>query len=301
MKILVTGASGFLGMNLLQRLTQAHPDAALVAADLHPPDAEDVAFRALDVRDPRACFDVLASTRPTHIVHAAAVTLTEQTVAAAELTRSVNVRGTENLLRAATAAGSVQRCLLLSSSGVYRQTCDGAVCDEDHPLDLGNAYAQSKRGAEVLMKLAARIGPVYGPFERTRVTRPRVSLIRRLMDSLKSGQAVRVAGTDFCRDWTHAADIAAALDGLLFAPTLNHRIYNVSAGQPVSAREVLKLFTEQGLQVHWTSDQEADIVLDPRDSRKPLVIERLRRDTGFKPRFDFRAGLADVLAKEVTA
>jgi nucleoside-diphosphate-sugar epimerase len=115
---------------------------------------------------------------------------------------------------------------------------------------------------------------------------------------LQSGRPVRVAGTDVCRDWTHAADIAAGLDLLLFSPTLNHRIYNASSGQPVRVGEVLEIFIEQGLQVRWTSKEEADIVLDPRLS-KPLAIERLRRDTGFSPRFDFRTGLADVLATEV--
>jgi nucleoside-diphosphate-sugar epimerase len=303
MKILVTGASGFLGLNLLQHVAQAHPDATLIAADLHPPEPEvraaPIVFQALDVRDPRACLDVLASHRPTHIVHAAAVTLTELTADAVRLTHSVNFQGTENLLQAARAAESVQTCLLLSSSGVYSQTSDAAVCDEDHPLDLRDAYARSKREAEMLMGdfsiVAARIGPAYGPFERPRATRPRVSLIRRLLDFLQSGRPVRVAGTDVCRDWTHAADIAAGLDGLLFSPTLKHRIYNVSSGRPVSAREVLEILIEQGLQVQWTSDDDADIVLDPLDSRKPLVIERLRRDTGFKPRFDFRTGLASLI------
>src|SRR5580698_9942134 len=107
MRILVTGASGFLGMNLLQYLAQAHRDATLIAADLHPPDAEHIEFRALDVRDLEACRDILVSSRPTHVVHGAAVTLTEQTEAAAALTRSVNLHGTENLLRAAVEVGSI--------------------------------------------------------------------------------------------------------------------------------------------------------------------------------------------------
>jgi nucleoside-diphosphate-sugar epimerase len=302
MKILVTGAGGFLGLNLLRHLAQAHPEATIIAADLHPLEPEAI-FQALDVRDPRACLDVLASHRPTHIVHGAAVTLTEETPAAAELTRNVNFQGTENVLRAALAAGSVQRCVLLSSSGVYSQNSD-AACDEDHPLDLRDAYTKSKRGAEMLMGdlpvVAARIGSAYGPFEHPRATRPRVSLIRRLLDFLHAGRPVRVAGTDFCRDWTYAMDIAAGLDGLLFSPTLNHRIYNVSSGWPVSAREVLEILIEQGLQVEWTRDEEADMVLDPRDSRKPLSIERLRRDTGFQPRFDFRTGLASLI-KEIRA
>jgi hypothetical protein len=66
----------------------------------------------------------------------------------------------------------------------------------------------------------------------------------------------------------------------------------------VSAYQVLEMFMEQGLEVRRTGAEEADIIFELRQSRKPLVTERLRRDTGFAPRFDFRAGLTDFL-KEV--
>jgi nucleoside-diphosphate-sugar epimerase len=98
------------------------------------------------------------------------------------------------------------------------------------------------------------------------------------------------------RDWTHASDVAAALDGLLFAPKLKHRIYNVSAGESMSAREIIALFVERGLKVCLTPDaRQADIVLDERDSRRPLAIERLRQDTGFVPRFNILSGIDALL------
>jgi UDP-glucose 4-epimerase len=318
MKILVTGASGFLGLNILAHLSRAHPNAAVIAADLHPPAPADLAelgsstgrvvFERLDVCDAAACLQVLLAASPTHIIHGAAVTSADET--AAGLILQVNRQGAENILKAATAAGSVQRSLLLSSSGVYNQALGNRSCREDDPLDLDNIYARSKRDAELLMHVyerggnvpiaAARIGPAYGPFERRRETRPRLSLIRRLLDFLSTGRALRIAGTDIDRDWTHAADIAAALDALLFAPILNHRIYNVGAGQSISAREIVALFVEEGLPVEWTSEDRADIFLDPRENRKPLAIERLQSDTGFKPRYDLPSGLRHLMAAEKT-
>jgi GDP-4-dehydro-6-deoxy-D-mannose reductase len=275
MTILVTGAGGFIGRNLVQHLKAAHPQAEIAAIDIE----------TLDVRDRAACFELFQRVKPTHFVHAAALTIADDD----EAVRAVNFYGTVNVLDAAMSAGSIKRGVILSSSGVYGAP-DGIACDEHHPLYPVGAYACAKRDAESLLDgrllvVAARIGPVYGPFEEPSVSRPKTSVIQQLVQALTDARVLRIGGTDMHRDWTHAADVAAALDGLLFAEKLNHSIYNVSAGESISARAVITAFVERGLKVCWTSDlTQADIVLDEKDSRGPLVIERLRRDTGFAPR-----------------
>jgi nucleoside-diphosphate-sugar epimerase len=323
MKILVTGASGFLGLNIVKHVAQAHPAAQIVAADLAEPSIEDragmgsaaarIEYQPLDTTDLAACSRLMDLTRPTHILHAAAVTLPDESARSRELTCSINLEGTRSVLSAAVSAGSVERFVLLSSSGLYKQSCDALPCDEEHPLDLSISYAHAKREAEMLMAdyermgnfpvLAARVGPVYGEFERSRATRPNVSMVQRLLDLLGEQRTVCIAGIDMQRDWTHAADIAAGLDALLFARSLNHRIYNVSSGVSVTARSMIDLFVEHGIRIQWTANEsEADIVLSPHEDRKPLVIDRLREDTGFTPRFDIRAGLCQLItAKKQTS
>ena len=317
MRILVTGASGFIGLNVLRHMAKARPEAEIVAADLAEPTVDDrlrlgaiaerIEYRSLDVTDADACNALLQEAKPTHMLHSAAVTLPDESARSKELTYSINLEGTRNILKAAVSAGSIERCVLLSSSGIYKQSCDAALCDEEHPLDLSMSYADAKHKAEMLMEeyerignfpvLAARVGPVYGEFERCRTTRPNISMVQRLLNLLDERRIVRVAGADTHRDWTHAGDIAAGLDALLCARTLKHRIYNVSSGISVSARGILEVFIENGMSVEWAaSETNADIVLDPRENRKTLVIDRLLQETGFTLRFDIRAGLSQLLA-----
>lgn len=304
MIVLVTGASGFVGMNLLLHLAVAHPDARLVACDLSPLQSsiEGVAYHKLDVSDRVACLRLLDLIRPTHVVHAAAVTPSVE----GRIDVSVNLHGTRHMVAAALAVGTVLRFLFLSSSGVYEHTRDDRPCDEEHPLLLDSPYAFYKREAELhglqygqgLDFVVGRVGPVYGPYETPRTTRPVVSLIGCLADALIDGRGLTIAGDDSCRDWTYASDVSAGLDLLLTAKTLRHRIYNVSCGVAVRARTIIAAFVERDLHVTWVEDHgRADLVLAPKQDRKPLDITRLRNDTNFHPAYDLQSGLNDLIEK----
>ena len=315
MTVMITGAAGFVGLNLLQHLLLTYPDARIIAVD-QPSTRHDffavlskgalpkIAFAELDLRDRVACNALLTNTQPTHILHAAAIT---------EGSRSamfdVNADGTRNLLEGAAAAGSVTRCVQLSSSGLYSQREGEAACDENHPLDLSTPYAQSKYYAECaadeiaqtgrMQVVTARLAPVYGPHEESRTHRPRVSLVQHLLRALLTGQELTIAGDDMHRDWTHSADIARALCGLLFAPDLPHRLYNVSAGKSISARALIQIFVEHGLQVRFSADSStADVVLAAQESRKALLCARLADDTGFAPQFDIYTGVVNLIQSQ---
>ncbi|MDE1156525.1 MAG: NAD(P)-dependent oxidoreductase [Acidobacteriaceae bacterium] len=303
-RFLVTGSSGFLGASLVQMLARQQ-DALVLACDTETSFGTTclagVSHKLLDVRDREACMRVFREFAPTHVVHAAAVTVGEE-----RLMLAVNLAGTENVMDAAMTVGSVERCLLLSSSGVYGSVQDHRPCDEEHPLDTRSTYAYTKRAAELCLPpreaksgiamVAARIGPCYGAQERVGTFRPRMSLPGTLRHALVHGETVRVYGGGHVRDWTHVEDIHRALIRLLVTPSLRHRMYNLSCGVAVSAREVVAAFTELGLRTQWVeAPSEATLVLRSEDSRKPMVIERLRSDTGFSPVYTLRQGIRTLL------
>ena len=303
MTLLITGAAGFLGSNLLVQMAAAHPQARIVAADVfwtRSPSAcntqpSQVEYRVLDVRDHAACNSLMLQVRPTHMLHAAAVTQ-----GPADLIFAVNVEGTANVLKAAHAAGSVERGIILSSSAVYCQQSGKPFCDEDDPLDLTHPYASAKRQAELQLEhsgfLAARLAPLYGPYEQQSASRPQVSLVQCLLDAWREDREITVTGDDMHRDWTHASDAARALDTLLFAETLRSTIYNVSAGVSVAGRTILRIFADRGLRMRAVSDRaEAEIIIDLGASRTPLCCARLHQDTAFVAKFDIAAGIADLI------
>ena len=298
MTVLVTGAGGFVGQGLVAFLARVRPGETIHACDLLAPPAQgSVLGHVLDVTDRNAVTALLDVLRPDLVIHAAAITRTglEDRLPVFD----VNMTGTLNVVQAADRCGTA-RIIVASSSGVYADT-PAPARHEDDPLDLTNAYAASKRAAEGIAAtwggFAVRIGPVYGPNETRRPTRPRISAVGRMLNHLRLGKPITLCGGAITRDWTHVDDIAAGIDSLACAENPLHRVYNLSAGVPVSLAEVAAEFARHGLSVHETDTAaKADIVQRPGDARPALSLTRLAADTGFKPRHTIRTGIAAIVS-----
>lgn len=319
MNLLVTGALGFVGVNLVRSLA-TQPGIHVTAADLHAPDpvttrflapvADRVTLARLDVTDRVAVHTLVAAAQTTHIVHAAAITpdrVQEQRVPTTIV--DVNLGGAINVLDAALVHGHVQRTLLLSSSGVYAGAASGDLSPQGEEDDLvsDSLYASTKRCVELIAAryaaassksiAALRLGPMYGPLERVSPSRRRTTPIRQLAEAWRVGQAVTVAGAAVTRDWTYAADVAAAVLAALRASHLAHTVYNLSCGRAYAFGEVVEVFAARGLQVMWTEDIDgADIAMQPHQVRRPLDITRLQHDVGFAPRYSLTVGIDALLA-----
>lgn len=320
MNLLITGALGFVGVSLVRALA-ALPGVRVLAADLHQPDAQIERFwqpvRAqivpalLDVTDRAAVRNLFDAHPITHVVHAAALTPTDaQERTQPTHTVDVNLGGALNILDAAAHADSVERLLLVSSSGVYgAPTGKSAAQREDGPRALDNLYAITKYSAELLTArysqlckkpmAAIRLGSIYGPWERTSASRPRTSQVGRLLAALRAQRSITVAGPDVGRDWAYAGNVAGAVGALLGAPRWRYPVYNVGSGTAIPFRDVVAHLVARGLQATWVvAASAADVAMTPQQARAPLNIDRLHADTGFVPRYSLADGLDECLHLE---
>ncbi|MCB0114671.1 MAG: NAD(P)-dependent oxidoreductase [Caldilineaceae bacterium] len=319
MKILVTGGLGFVGINLVRFLAD-QPSAAVVVADLTAMDeiassflqpvADSLIHVRLNIVDREAVRALIEDQQITHIVHAAAITATDEQEAAAP-TRivDVNLGGTVNVLDAAMTVSSVQRVINVSSSGVY--SVDSArlpsPLPEDGPLEMNNLYAITKYSGELLTTRYAalsgkpmtsvRLASVYGPMERTSDSRSRTSLMHRVYTACSAGKPIRVAGPHVSRDWVHAEDVARAVWMLLNAPQWRYPAYNISTGVPTTFAELVAQFAVHGLQAEWIDDPSAaDIVQHAHNTRIPLDIQRLVEETGFRAQIELSQGIKTMIS-----
>lgn len=316
MKILVTGGDGFVGANLVAELARAgHPVVAahrrpfdgsvrmaLLAGGGPPPE-----FAPCDVTDAGMVDDLFVRFRPTHVVHAAAITPDGRTeLDAADRVVATNELGTLAVLRAAARQG-VARVLLISSSGVYAGGGPGVLLDEQAPLcEPCGLYAATKLAAERLCDWATyrfgldtrvvRLGPVYGPFERPTASRHNLSAVHIATDLALAGRPLRCLAPSYSRDWIHGRDAARAVVGVLLSSSLSHRRYNL-AGEPVTMARLLAAVVAAipGATIEWVDTPEDATLpssLAPSGFRN-MDTGRLRSDTAFRPTIGIEDGVRD--------
>jgi nucleoside-diphosphate-sugar epimerase len=162
MKVLVTGASGFLGGSLCTELTQSgHEPVAMVRRPGSCP--ADVAEVRGDLADAGLLRDALASAKPEVVVHLAAEIASQRS---AEKVRQANVEGTKRVIEAAEAAGTRR---LVFASTVVTGDAGGELLDETSTLPIQTAYGASKQEGERLVRdsrledVVLRPSHVYGP------------------------------------------------------------------------------------------------------------------------------------------
>jgi UDP-glucose 4-epimerase len=195
--VLVTGAAGDLGGKLVARLAGSGDGGAIVAADVREVASgkrlDGVRYLTVDVRDPRLA-EVVAEHSIEVVVHLAAI-VTPGPEDHREVQYSVDVGGTENVIRACVEAG-VRRLIVSSSGAAYGYHADHPEwLTEDCPL-RGNdefAYARHKRLVEErlarcreqnpeLEQVVFRIGTILGDGVRNQITglfdRPRLLGVR---------------------------------------------------------------------------------------------------------------------------
>lgn len=170
-KVLVTGATGFIGGHLVRKLL-AGKRATVRALVRDPARAQDLVRQGVEVV-PGDLVDMASLERAVQgcsvVIHAAAQVASVPSRATFEQS---NVRGTENLLRAAAAA-KVRRFVHLSSIAVFGLATDGEVTDESPRQPCGDPYCDTKVGAEEeafrayrergLPVAVLRPSAVYGP------------------------------------------------------------------------------------------------------------------------------------------
>jgi UDP-glucose 4-epimerase len=307
-KVCVTGAAGFIGGHLAERLlaegyevvgiddfsSGKRETAALLAA--HP------AFRLIEgsIADPHAVAHVVAGAK--WVFHLAAIPSVPVSMKEPERTTAVNVGGTVNVLQAAVRAG-VERVVLACSCAAYGDGPEQPKHEALLPRPVSpyaaqkiacELYAQTYTRAYGLPCVGLRFFNVYGPRQDPRSEY--AAAIPRFVTRLLSGQRPIVYGDGLqTRDFVHVSDVVQANLLAATAPEAPGEIVNVASGRSASLLELIDLIKQAigPAAAHLVPEHQPARSGDLRASSADLA--KAFKVLGYQPRVQLAEGLADLV------
>lgn len=251
-KILITGASGFIGSHLTKKLVQEGFEVGIIKrenSDLWRIKGllDKIATFDVDLKNARRVHKILSGFRPDVIFHLATFYVTEHKAEEVPLMVDANVLGTLNLLEASKDTG-VRLVVNTSSCFVYKQVEN--KLKENAVLEPLNVYALTKIHGEHacayytekygLKTITFRLFPPYGPADHER------RLIPYAIKSFLSGIGPKMTTGKQRWDFIYVGDIVDAYLRLLSVHELpeRHEVFNIGTGNAVGVREVVNRIKE---------------------------------------------------------
>jgi GDP-4-dehydro-6-deoxy-D-mannose reductase len=309
-RILVTGASGFVGSHVLRAFSDAFASAEILGigrrASFNVPDG--VSYEPLDLTNPAAVAQRISTFRPTEVLHLAA----ESSVVRAEKSKfntwRVNFGSLYNLIDAIQQNGQPCTFVFVSSGEVYGHAfIDHCPVEEHTAPQPMSAYAYSKwLGEQFLIKSAdgTCLKPVVlrpfnhiGPGQDLAFAIASFAHQIALIEIGRTPPLVEVGNLSVQRDFLDVSDVVAAYVSILRCAEAfdGPKIFNICSGQPRSIESML-----MGLRA--LSRVYFEIYPNParmRQSDVPLAFgdaRHLQRATGWAPKSNEMMSLARILA-----
>ncbi|MGO4527065.1 GDP-mannose 4,6-dehydratase [Microvirga sp. 2MCAF35] len=307
MRILITGARGFVGPYVAQALKRACPDATIlstgVLAGAHPLLGLVAAF---DVTDPTAVATGIQAFRPTHIVNLAGLAAPTAATAAPRAAWQVHVQGVLNLAQAIL--DHVPDCWLLNAGSglVYGESAKpGLPLDESALLAPVDDYGVTKAAADLALGALTRRNLKcirFRPFNHTGAGQSEAFVIPAFamqIAQIEAGLAapvIRVGNLDAERDFLDVRDVVEAYVLALQSTTSVEPglILNIASGVPRRIGDILERLLGQSRVAIVVEQDPARL----RPSDIPRIIgdsSRARQVLGWAPTHTLDETLADVL------
>jgi GDP-4-dehydro-6-deoxy-D-mannose reductase len=288
MRVLVTGAAGFVGGHLVEFLRAEHPELELFGLErMHgtaPELAAGVASVQADLDDAASVDAALDAVRPDRVIHLAGQSSVQHSWTDPGATLRTNVLGIVHVLDALRRREAAARVLVVGSADEYGAVGPGDVpLREDAPLRPISPYAVSKAAQGLLALQYSRPGGLTVLVTRTFPhTGPRrgeafaeSSFARQLAEIAAGRRAptLRVGNLEAVRDFSDVRDVVRAYWALL-EKGRGGEAYNVCSGTGLGIGEILqKLIAIAGLQVEVQVDPDR---LRPADI--PVLVGDLLSD-----------------------
>lgn len=310
MKILVTGAAGFIGGNFSHYLVDKYNDYEIVGLDaltyagnlqtLEPiMNKENFKFVKGDITDRAFILDLFSKESFDIIVNFAAESHVDRSIENPEIFLKTNILGTQVLMDASL-KHNVKRYHQVSTDEVYGDLPldrPDLFFTEETPIHTSSPYSASKAAADLLVQAyhrtfglpisISRCSNNYGPYHFPEKLIP-LMIKKALVD-----ESLPVYGTgENVRDWLHVYDHCVAIDLIIHNGRVGH-IYNIGGHNERTNLEVVKTILRELNKpenlIKYVKDRKGH------DMRYAIDPTKLEQELGWKPKYNFDTGILQTI------
>jgi len=319
--VLVTGGAGFIGANFINYFMSANPGCRMVnldilsyAGNLRNLDqvAKEPAYRFVrgDICDARLVAEILIAEKIGAVVHFAAESHVDRSIAGPEIFVRTNVLGTQVLLEECRKYLQQQdvpgfRFLQVSTDEVYGSLGPEGYFTEETPLAPNSPYSASKAGADLLARayhetygfpvLNTRCSNNYGPYQFPE------KLIPLIIHNIIGQRPLPVYGDGRnIRDWLHVRDHSVAIETVLKEGEPG-TVFNIGGNNEWMNIDIVNLICDllderlgratgenRGL-ITFVKDRPGH------DRRYAIDASKIKRELGWEPSYTFERGIAETI------
>lgn len=310
MKILVTGAAGFIGSNFVYYELDNHPEDKIVALDLLTyagnlknldgcKDNPNFSFVKMDICDREAINSLFEKEGFDIVVNFAAESHVDRSIENPEIFLKTNILGTQVLMDASLKYG-VKRYHQVSTDEVYGDLPldrEDLFFTETTPLHTSSPYSASKASADLLVNAyhrtfglnmtISRCSNNYGPYQFPE------KLIPLMINNARNDKPLPVYGEGLnVRDWLHVYDHCSAID-LVIRNGRNGDVYNIGGHNERHNIDVVKtILKEVGKPetlITYVTDRKGH------DLRYAIDPSKITNELGWEPKYNFDSGIKETI------
>lgn len=307
-KILITGGAGFIGGNFVHYILNKYPEYEVVNLDALTYAGEltkhqevenlpNYHFTHIDITDKEQLSNLFIEKEFDYVIHFAAESHVDRSIANPEQFILTNVLGTQNLLQAAKQT-KISKFIHISTDEVYGELdFDKAnFFTETTPLQPNSPYSASKASSDLLVRAYAetyqlpvnitRCSNNYGPFQFPE------KLIPLTISKILNDKKVPIYGNgQNIRDWLHVYDHCTAIDAIL-QKGINGEVYNIGGHNEKTNLDVVRTIIHTiGKSEKLIEHVEDRLGHDKRYAIDPTKLEQL----GWKPTYTFETGIRQTI------
>ena len=310
MKILVTGAAGFIGSNFMYYELDNHPEDEYVALDLLTyagnlknldgiKDRPNYKFVRMDIRDRENIYKLFEEEKFDLVVNFAAESHVDRSIKDTEVFLRTNIIGTEVLMDACLKYG-VERYHQVSTDEVYGDLPldrPDLFFTEETPLHTSSPYSSSKASADLLVNAyhrtyglkttISRCSNNYGPYQFPE------KMIPLMINNARHDKSLPVYGDGLnVRDWLHVYDHCSGIDLVMRKGAIGE-VYNIGGHNERHNIEVvktiLKTLDKPESLITYVSDRKGH------DLRYAIDPTKIETKLGWKPKYNFESGIKETI------